>query len=222
MENNFKTKGNPLPENFKTWFDFYESLSEYLKEKEVIIVSDIFDSTYILSKNSLFPNKNKHSEFLLVDIKENVLNELIEEIVEEINAYKLDSENQAKAEKTLKERINKIESIGFILDEEKQEWNGFGCNIVLQKLQTINDDQMETFGDYLENAKKADQAEKERQELLVKDKMVLELFILEIQNEFIQFDSESFENAEMQGYFSELRKDVVAYLDEKIVMINKY
>jgi hypothetical protein len=79
MENNFKTKGNPLPENFKNWFDFYESLPEHLKKQDVIIVSDIFDSTYILSKNSLFPNKDKHSEFLLVDIKENVLNELIEE-----------------------------------------------------------------------------------------------------------------------------------------------
>lgn len=87
MENDFIVKGNPLPVNFKTWFDFFESLSGHLEKQDVIIVSDVFDSTYIISKNSLFPNKQKNLEFLLVDIKENVLNELIQERKNKKNLY---------------------------------------------------------------------------------------------------------------------------------------
>jgi len=146
----------------------------------------------------------------------------IETIVDEINEAKLELEVEAKAEETLKERIKKIESIGLVGDTGENQWDGFGCSVIVDQLKMVDDEQMDELVVYLENAKKADKEENERQELLMKDKTVLELFILEIQNEFIQFDTELFENAEMKGYFEGLKKDFIAYSEEKINNINKF
>lgn len=145
----------------------------------------------------------------------------IDTIVDEINEAKLAVEFLEKSEEKLKERINKIESIGLVFGEIN-EWIGFGCSVIVDQLKMVDDEQMDELVVYLENAKKADKEENERQELLMKDKTVLELFILEIQNEFIQFDTELFENAEMKGYFEGLKKDFIAYSEEKINNINKF
>jgi hypothetical protein len=146
----------------------------------------------------------------------------IETIVDEINEAKLELEVEAKAEETLKERINKIESIGLVGDTGENQWDGFGCSVIVDQLKMVDDEQMDELVVYLENAKKADKEENDRQELLKKDKASLELFIIEIQNEFIQFDTNIFKNAEMKGYFEGLKKEFITYSEEKINNLNKF
>jgi hypothetical protein len=146
----------------------------------------------------------------------------IDTIVDEINEAKLELEIEAKAEEKLKERIKKIESIGLVGDTGENQWDGFGCSVIVDQLKMVDDEQMDELVVYLENAKKADKEENERQELLIKDKASLELFIIEIQNEFIQFDTNIFKNAEMKGYFEGLKKEFITYSEEKINNLNKF
>lgn len=146
----------------------------------------------------------------------------IETIVDEINEAKLELEVEAKAEETLKERIKKIESIGLVGDTGENQWDGFGCSVIVDQLKMVDDEQMDELVVYLQNAKKADKEENDRQELLKKDKASLELFIIEIQNEFIQFDANILKNDEMKVFFEGMKERFIAYGDEQIETINKF
>jgi hypothetical protein len=146
----------------------------------------------------------------------------IQTIIDEINEAKNDIESKAKAKEVLAERINKIESMGFEFDDLRNEWNGFGCNIVLQKLETINDGQMETFVEYLEQAKKADQAETERQELIKKDKLVMVDRMTYFKNQINQYKPNTLENEQSVDFWNELKKDFLWQIEDKIKTINNF
>jgi hypothetical protein len=75
---------------------------------------------------------------------------------------------------------------------------------------------------YFEDAKKADQAETERQELIRKDKVVMVDRMTYFKNQINQYKPNTLENKESVEFWNELKKDFLYQMEDKIKTINNF
>jgi hypothetical protein len=146
----------------------------------------------------------------------------IQTIIDEIKEAKNDIESEAKAKEVLLERIKKIEAIGLVGDTGGNQWDGFGCEVNTLDLKMMTDEMFDKSIVYFEDAKKADQAETERQEMIRKDKVVMVDRMTYFKNQINQYKPNTLENKESVEFWNELKKDFLYQMEDKIKTINNF
>jgi hypothetical protein len=142
---------------------------------------------------------------------ETALKQKLDSLADEIEKSKQDAIELEKKEKAeLDQRVKRIESIGLFFDDLRNELTGFDRVVTLEQLNSLDDLEMDELVVYLSQAKKDDQDEKNRQELLKEDKAMMKKLVASI----AKLPSiDTFGNKESKDFWITLQNEVDAFVE---------
>ena len=122
---------------------------------------------------------------------------------------------EKRMSEVLKQRIEIIEGLGMVGNEDESVWTGFGLEIFIDRI--YNDDEIETIVEEIIEYKNLSQSEKDRQELLNDDKKNFILLLNQMKKQFQERKPDSLlDNQEMIDLFNSVRSEFYNFIDDKI------